>query len=39
MTDFTTLQTERIGDVLRVTIAHPSSQLNAVDDAFQRTAA
>lgn len=34
MTDFTTLQTERIGDVLRVTIAHPSSQLNAVDAAL-----
>jgi enoyl-CoA hydratase len=34
MTDFTTLQTERIGDVLRVTIAHPSSELNAVDEAL-----
>ena len=34
MTDFTTLQTERVGDVLRVTIAHPSSQLNAVDEAL-----
>src|SRR5258705_10515612 len=32
MTDFTTLQTERIGDVLRITIAHPSSALNAVDE-------
>ncbi|MGH3055952.1 MAG: enoyl-CoA hydratase/isomerase family protein [Gaiellaceae bacterium] len=32
MTDFTTLQTERIGDVLRVTIAHPTSELNAVDE-------
>jgi enoyl-CoA hydratase len=32
MTAFTTLQTERIGDVLRVTIAHPSSELNAVDE-------
>jgi enoyl-CoA hydratase len=31
MTDFTTLQTERVGDVLRITIAHPSSPLNAVD--------
>jgi len=34
MTDFTTLQSERIGDVLRVTLAHPSSQLNAVDEAL-----
>ena len=34
MTDFTTLQTEHIGDVLRVTIAHPSSPLNAVDEAL-----
>ena len=34
MTDFTTLQTERIGDVLRITIAHPSSPLNAVDEAL-----
>lgn len=34
MTEFTTLQTERIGDVLRVTIAHPSSDLNAVDEAL-----
>ena len=34
MTDFTTLQTERVGEVLRVTIAHPSSQLNAVDEAL-----
>jgi enoyl-CoA hydratase len=29
--DFTTLHTERIGDVLQVTIAHPTSPLNAVD--------
>jgi len=29
--DFTTLQLERIDDVLRVTIAHPTSPLNAVD--------
>ncbi len=34
MSDFTTLQSECIGDVLRVTIAHPSSQLNAVDEAL-----
>jgi len=34
MTTFTTLQTERIGDVLRVTIAHPCSALNAVDEAL-----
>ena len=34
MADFTTLQTERIGDVLRITIAHPSSPLNAVDEAL-----
>jgi enoyl-CoA hydratase/carnithine racemase len=34
MPDFTTLQSERIGDVLRVTIAHPSSPLNAVDEAL-----
>jgi enoyl-CoA hydratase len=31
MPDFTTLQLERIDHVLRVTIAHPSSELNAVD--------
>jgi len=31
---YTTLQSERIGDVLRVTIAHPSSPLNAVDAAL-----
>ncbi len=29
--DFETLQLDRIGDVLRVTIAHPTSPLNAVD--------
>jgi len=34
MTDFTTLQHERVGDVLRITIAHPSSPLNAVDEAL-----
>jgi len=28
---FTTLATERIGDVLKVTIAHPTSPVNAVD--------
>ena len=33
-TEFTTLHTERIGDVLRVTIAHPTSELNAVDEAL-----
>jgi len=32
--DFTTLQIDRTGDVLRVTIAHPSSPLNAVDEAL-----
>ncbi|HJW70497.1 MAG TPA: enoyl-CoA hydratase-related protein [Candidatus Binatia bacterium] len=32
--DFTTLQVERRGDVLRVTIAHPTSPLNAVDAAL-----
>lgn len=32
--DFTTLRLERIGDVLQVTIAHPTSPLNAVDDAL-----
>ncbi len=31
---YSTLETERIGDVLRVTIAHPSSPLNAVDAAL-----
>ena len=32
MGDFDTLELERIGDVLRVTIAHPKSELNAVDE-------
>jgi enoyl-CoA hydratase len=32
--DFTTLRCERVGDVLRVTIAHPTSPLNAVDEAL-----
>jgi len=32
--DFTTLQLERFDNVLRVTIAHPSSELNAVDAAL-----
>jgi enoyl-CoA hydratase len=30
--DFTTLRLERVGPVLRVTIAHPTSELNAVDE-------
>jgi len=30
--DFTTLELERVGHVLRVVIHHPSSALNAVDD-------
>ncbi len=30
--DFSTLQLDRDGDVLRVTIAHPDSPLNAVDE-------
>ncbi len=34
MTSYTTLETAREGDVLRVTIAHPTSALNAVDDAL-----
>ena len=34
MADFTTLQLDRIGDVLKVTIAHPTSELNAVDEAL-----
>ena len=29
---FATLQLARVGDVLRVTIAHPRSELNAVDE-------
>ena len=32
--EFATLHTERIGDVLKVTIAHPTSPLNAVDGAL-----
>ena len=32
--DFTTLRLERRGHVLRVTIAHPTSELNAVDEAL-----
>ncbi len=32
--DFTTLRLERIGAVLQVTISHPTSPLNAVDDAL-----
>jgi enoyl-CoA hydratase len=30
--DFTTLRLERVGDVLKVTIDHPTSELNAVDE-------
>jgi enoyl-CoA hydratase/carnithine racemase len=33
---YTTLETARIGDVLTVTIAHPTSPVNAVDDALHR---
>jgi enoyl-CoA hydratase len=36
MSRYTTLETAREGDVLRVTIAHPTSKLNAVDDALHR---
>jgi enoyl-CoA hydratase len=32
--DFTTLQIDRLDDVLRVTIAHPTSPVNAVDEAL-----
>src|SRR5215831_580289 len=32
--EFTTLEVERRGDVLRVTIAHPTSAVNAVDAAL-----
>jgi enoyl-CoA hydratase len=32
--DFTTLRLERVRDVLRVTIDHPTSELNAVDEAL-----
>ncbi len=34
MSAYTTLETTRTGDVLRVTIAHPTSAVNAVDDAL-----
>ena len=34
MSGYTTLRTERTGDVLRVTIAHPTSKVNAVDEAL-----
>src|SRR5215475_6947581 len=34
--EFTTLELERRGHVLRVTIAHPTSPLNAVDEALHR---
>jgi len=34
MSGYTTLRTERVGDVLKVTIAHPTSALNAVDEAL-----
>ncbi|HXJ35517.1 MAG TPA: enoyl-CoA hydratase-related protein [Candidatus Eisenbacteria bacterium] len=34
MSAYTTLETARTGDVLRVTIAHPTSPVNAVDDAL-----
>jgi len=33
---YTTLETARVGDVLTVTIAHPTSPVNAVDDALHR---
>jgi len=33
---FTTLRIARVGDVLRVTIDHPRSELNAVDEALHR---
>jgi len=33
---FTTLRLERLGDVLKVTIDHPTSALNAVDEALHR---
>ncbi len=36
MTGFTTLEVAREGQVLRVTIAHPTSKVNAVDDALHR---
>ena len=34
--DYTTLELGRVGPVLRVTIAHPTSPMNAVDDALHR---
>ena len=34
MSSYTTLETARTGDVLRVTIAHPTSKVNAVDEAL-----
>jgi len=36
MAEFETLIQEYVGDVLRVTIAHPTSELNAVDEALHR---
>ena len=33
---FTTLRLTRVADVLRVTIDHPHSELNAVDEALHR---
>src|SRR5262245_7728807 len=35
-TTYTTLEAARVGQVLRVTIAHPTSALNAVDEALHR---
>ena len=32
--EFSTLRSERIGDVLKITIAHPTSKMNAVDEAL-----
>jgi enoyl-CoA hydratase len=34
VSSYTTLETARTGDVLRVTIAHPTSKVNAVDEAL-----
>jgi enoyl-CoA hydratase len=34
MSPYTTVRTERVGDVLKVTIAHPTSALNVVDEAL-----
>jgi enoyl-CoA hydratase len=34
MSPYATLRSERIGDVLKVTIAHPTSAVNAVDEAL-----